>query len=138
LTWTSYVAAPTELNWLLPFGWTIGAVLCTIATFARGKWTWSWKETLCAICAGIAAYFWLTISAFAGVIAGTFAITLAGIPLAMDMFNAPIRGTFPVWMLTVLSCAFMLIGSDSTVIGVFLPSTSIMFNVMLAGFVLKK
>ena len=138
LTWATYAAAPDKLFWLLPFGWTIGAVACMIATAIRGKWDWRWGETLCAICAGVAAYYWLTISDFAGVVAGTIALTIAGIPMAEDMFFAPIRETFPVWMLTVLACAFSVMGSDGTILGVLIPGSSIVFNLVLCAFVVRK
>jgi hypothetical protein len=138
LTWTSYSAAPSELGWFLPFGWTVGAALCTFVTFFRGVWIWGLRETICALAVSVAVYFWLTISAFAGVISGTIALTVAGIPAAVDMFRVPIRGTFPVWIATAIACIFTLLGSDGTLVGVFLPAGSLIYNLIVAGFVLRK
>jgi len=134
---TSFIAAPSQLGWLMPAGWVLGALLCTVATFVRGRWTWGYGESLCAVSASVAAYYWLTTGAVAGVVAGTIAMTVAGIPLLVEMTQKPVRGTFIVWLVTVLACSFMLLGSDMTLVGMFLPVGSFLYNAALALLVLR-
>jgi len=121
----------------LPLGWTVGASLVTISLFRDGKWEWKWQETLSAVCALIATIVWRTQGAEIGVLAGTLAMTCAGIPLLIDMVKKPIGSTFHVWFLTCVACVFTLLGSDWSLTAIFLPVGSIIYNGTLAVLVLR-
>jgi hypothetical protein len=120
----------------LPLGWTIGASLITISLLKRGQWVWQRTETLSAICAFIAAIVWLTQGAVLGIVAGTLAMNLAGIPMLIEMMVKPIRATFHVWFVTCIACVLTLIASDLTFAGTFLPIMSLIYNGALSIIVL--
>ncbi|MFA6227498.1 MAG: hypothetical protein WC631_03430 [Candidatus Paceibacterota bacterium] len=103
----------------------------------RGKWSWSYKETVCAVATVIAAYFWQTQGASVGVLAGVVAMTVAGTPLYIDMIREPIRGTFYVWAVTALACVLTLLASDWSFIGTILAWGGLVFNGSLALIVLR-
>lgn len=121
----------------LPLSYMIGAGTVAIAMFARGKWVWSYRETLCAVATVMAAYYWQTHGAAAGVFAGVIALTAAGIPVFLDMLRNPVRATFPLWALTAVGCIFTLLGSDWTVTGTVLAWGGLTFNGFLALYVLR-
>jgi hypothetical protein len=120
----------------LPLGYTIGAFMVTVALFVRGTWQWSSKETWCAIGAGITAFLWLTLGALAGILAGITAMTLAGMPLWIDMYRNPVRATWPLWTITVVACLLTLLGSDWSLSGIALALGGILFNGSIAYLVL--
>jgi len=138
LTGASYFTAPTELLWILPAAWTLGALVVTIACVFRGKFSWGWRETLCAVLAGVAAYFWQTVNAEAGVVAGAIAITIAGIPLFTDMWKCPNRGLLLPALVTCVACVLFIVSTYGSFVGVFLPATSFVYNAILAVFLLRK
>lgn len=122
----------------LPGAWTLGASAVTMALFVRGKWSWSYKETICAIGAGVCAVVWLKFGALLGLVAGIAAMNTAGIPNFIDLWRNPIRGTWPVWGFTVLACLFTLLGSDWSFGGVILAASSIAYNGSIMLIVLFK
>jgi hypothetical protein len=122
----------------LPLGWTIGASLITISLLRRGQWIWQRTETLSAICAVLATLAWLTQGAVVSIVAGTMAMTFAGIPLLLDMVKTPIRATFPVWFFTCVACVCTLLASDWTLAGTFLPWSSLAYNGTLSLLALRK
>jgi hypothetical protein len=138
LTGASYFSAPTELRWILPSGWTLGALAVALACVIRGEFSWTWRETLCAVSAGVAAYFWMSMNAEAGVIAGAIAITLAGVPLLVDMSKTPNRGLLPVPIVTCVACTLFIISAHGSFVGVFLPAASLVYNAALIGLLLRK
>ncbi len=81
---------------------------------------------------------WIMNGAFAGIVAGTFALTFAGIPLMLDLWKEPIRETFPLWFVTSIACAFTLAGSDWTLAAIFLPLSSLIWNGILSAIVLRR
>ncbi len=121
----------------LPLGWTVGASLVTISLLRNGQRNWQKTETLSAICAVLATLAWLTQGAVVGIVAGTLAMTFAGIPLLVDMVRTPIRATFPVWFFTCVACVCTLLGSDWTLAGTFLPWGSLLYNGTLSMLVLR-
>jgi hypothetical protein len=157
--WTRKVPASTPASWLmwtimdalllvttlanhkpgwLPGAWTLGAGSVTAALIVRGKWLWSYKETISAIGAAIATYIWLSYGAMLGLIAGIVAMNTAGIPNFIDLWKNPIRGTWPVWGFTVLACFCTLLGSDWSLNGTILALTSAFFNGLILCVVLFK
>lgn len=138
LTGASYFAAPTKLQWILPAAWTFGAVAVMIACIVRGKFTWGWNETLCAVLASVAAYFWLTVNAEAGVVAGAIAMTIAGIPLFVDMWKCPNRGLLPPALVTCVACVLLFVSAYGSFSGVFLPIVSFSYNAVLIVILLRK
>jgi hypothetical protein len=157
--WTLKVPASTPASWMmwtildslllattlanhqpgwLPGAWTMGAGSATIALFVRGKWVWSYKETICAIGAAVCAYVWLKYGALLGLLAGIAAMNTAGIPNFIDLWKNPIRGTWPVWGFTVVACFCTLLGSDWSFGGIILAVTSMVFNGMILAVVLFK
>jgi hypothetical protein len=137
LTGASYFAAPAELRWILPAAWTLGAFVVMIACVIRGEFSWGLRETFCAALAGVAAYFWMTINAEAGVVAGAVAITVAGIPLFTDMWKCPNRGLLPPALVTCVACTLFIVSAYGS-FGVFLPAVSFAYNAILAVFLLRK
>lgn len=123
---------------LLTGAWTIGATMVTIALFVRGKWSWSYKETICAIGVAITACVWLNYGALVGLLAGIAAMNTAGLPIAIDLWRNPVRGTWPVWGFTTIACLCTLLGSDWSFAGIILPCTSMFFNGLLTWVVLFK
>ena len=129
--------ANNQPGWL-PGAWTVGATSVMVALLVRGKWVWSYKETLSAIGAAACAYVWLKYGALVGLLAGIAAMNAAGVPNFIDLWRKPIRGTWPVWGFTVVACFCTLLGSDWSFKGVILPVTSIFFNSILLLVVLFK
>ncbi len=121
----------------LPLGWTIGASLITISLLRDGKWVWRKTETLSALCALVATVIWLTQGAIAGIVAGTFALNIAGIPILLDMINKPIPETFHVWFITCIACVITLFGADLTFVEIFLPMMSLLYNATMALIVIS-
>jgi hypothetical protein len=121
----------------LPLSYVIGAGLIAIAMFVRGKWSWTYRETLCAIATAVATYYWLALGPDAGVFAGVVALTAAGVPVFLDMLRNPVRKTFPLWAITALGCICTLLGSDWTVTGTVLAWGGLLFNGFLAFYVLR-
>jgi hypothetical protein len=122
----------------LPGAWVIGSASVTFALFVRGKWSWSYKETICASCAAIATGVWLHYGAFTGLIAGIFAMNIAGVPNFIDMCRKPVRESWPVWFFTAVACLFTLLGSDWSFEGSTLAATGMIVNGALAVIVLSK
>lgn len=122
----------------LPLAYMIGALSVTIAMHFRGKWSIGGKEVLCAICAGVTTYFWITRGASAGAVAGVIALTAAGVPIWIDMFINPVRSSWPVWAYTTLACVFTLLGSDWSFEQSLLAWGGIAFNGSLTLIVLFK
>lgn len=122
----------------LPGAWTAGATLVTIALFVRGKWAWSWKETLSAICATVAMSVWYKSNNEIGLYAAIIAMNSAGVPNLIDMWKNPIRESWPVWFLTVVACLFTIAGSDWTFNGMILPICSTIYNGTVTLIVLFK
>lgn len=112
----------------LPGGWTLGALCVTVVMFIRGKWQWSYKETICAIGALVSMYAWYRWNALAGLIAATVAMNCAGAPIWIDMWRFPIRSSWPVWFFTAVASAMTLLGSDETVSGSLLSVSAIVYN----------
>ncbi|MFA6445797.1 MAG: hypothetical protein WCW14_00915 [Candidatus Paceibacterota bacterium] len=121
----------------LPLSYTAGATFVTIALLVRSTWVWSYKETICAIGAGVSMYVWQKWGAGMGILAGCASMTIAGIPLILDMIRDPIRKTFYVYALVVLACTCTLLGSDWTLSGTALAWGGIAFNGTLALVVLR-
>lgn len=144
MMWTvldSLLLATTLANhqpgWL-PGAWTLGAGSATIALFIRGKWSWSYKETICAIGSAICACVWLKYGALLGLLAGITAMNTAGIPNLIDLWRNPIRGTWPVWGFTVVACFCTLLGSDWSFGGIILSLNSMTYNGIILAVVLFK
>ncbi len=121
----------------LPLGWSLGAGLVVFTIFKKGSWMWSYKETICTISTGLAVYFWLSLGAAAGVIAGAIAIFISGIPIFIDMIRTPYRKTLPVWAFTALACVFTLLGSDGTLVGTIVGWESLVNNIVMSLVVLR-
>ncbi len=155
--WNRKVPASTPASWLmwtildslllvttlanakpgwLPGAWTLGAGSVTVALIARGKWLWSYKETISAMGAAIATYIWFSYGAMLGLVAGIVAMNTAGIPNFIDQWRNPIRGTWPVWGFTIVACFCTLLGSDWSFSGVILAVSSMFFNSILLCIVL--
>lgn len=121
----------------LPLGWTFGASLITISLLRKGQWVWQRTEILSALCAIGATVAWLTRGAVVGIVAGTLAMTFAGMPLLVAMAKTPIRATFHVWFVTCVACVCTLLGSDWSLAGTFLPWGSLLYNGTLSVLVLR-
>jgi len=123
----------------LPLGWTIGSGLIVITHFWRGKLKWSKRETLSAFLAAVATMVWLRYGPEEGIVAGTFALTFAGIPMLADMVSNPLRSTFPIWFTTCVACLFTLYAANwSFSVGTFLPWCSLGYNAIMATLVLRR
>ena len=157
--WTRRVPPSTPASWLmwaildmlllattlanhqpgwLPGAWTLGACSAAFALFVRGRWVWSYKETISAIGAAICAYVWLAHGALLGLLAGIAAMNIAGVPNMIDLWRNPIRGTWPVWGFTLVACFCTLLVSDWSFSGIILAVTSMFFNGILLAVVLFK
>jgi len=121
----------------LALSYVIGAAVVTVVLFFVGKWTWTFRDTFCAVCMTIATIIWQTTSAEYGVFAEVAAMVISGIPILLDMLRAPVRKTFPVWSGTVCACVLTLFGSDGTLAGSVLPWGSLLYNGTLALLVLR-
>lgn len=158
-TWTKKIPAQNPASWFmwtvidglllgsmlmaglspwLPLAYTIGALSVTVAMHFRGKWSIGGKEVLCAICAGITTYFWISRGATAGAMAGVIAMAAAGVPIWIDLFRNPVRSSWPVWAYTMLACFFTLFGSDWSLEQSLLAWSGIVFNGSLTLIVLFK
>ena len=121
----------------LPLSYTVGAASVTGTLWVRGTWNWSRDETICAIGAGLSLLVWQMWSASFGILFGCIALTVAGRPIFLEMLQKPIRGTWPVWILTVIAGVFTLLGSDWSFSGTILAWGGIIFNGTLAYLVLR-
>ncbi len=122
----------------LPGAWVLGSTSVAIALFVRGKWIWSYKETICAIGAIISAYIWFRYGALIGLMGSITAMNIAGIPNFIDLWRNPIKDTWPVWGFSALSCLLTLIGSDWSLGGIINAVNGIFFNTILLIIVLFK
>jgi hypothetical protein len=122
----------------LALGYTVGALAVTIACYARGKWIWSYKETVCAVGGIITAYIWMTWNAEIAIFSGVCAMTITGIPISVDLWHNPIRETWKVWTITVVACVFTLFGSDWSLSGTILAWAGIAYNGGMALIVLLR
>ncbi|MBI5134190.1 MAG: hypothetical protein HZA81_02275 [Candidatus Taylorbacteria bacterium] len=113
---------------LLPLGWTVGAFLVFLTLRIRGKWEWTKEDTIAASAAAIAALVSLSFGGRIGLIASIAAMTSAGIPVLLQNLKNPVRATFPLWFVTVLSCIFTLLASDRSFDGTVLAWSSLTFN----------
>jgi len=118
--------------------YTVGALVVTLALLARAPREWSYKETICAAGTALTALVWFKWNASAAVFAGVLAMTIAGIPIWIDLWGNPIRSTWPLWFFTVVACIFSILGSDGTWTGNILAIGGIIFNGSLALIVLLK
>lgn len=143
LMWTLIDGVILTTTWLsdkpiwLPLSYTLGAIAVTAALLARGKWRWSYRETICAIGATAATAVWLLWGSDMGVLAGVAALTIAGTPLLLDMIREPLPETWPVYALTVTACMCTLLASDWTLTGTALAWGGIAFNGLLTMIVLR-
>lgn len=122
----------------LPLGWVLGAASVSLALLARGKWQWTRNETVDAIAAAIAAIVSITCSGVVSLVASVIAMTTAGIPILVENWKQPVRQTFPLWFVTVISCVITLLGSDWSFAGTFLPWCSLAYNGLMSIVVLRK
>lgn len=120
-----------------PLSYVAGASVTTLSLLIRGTWHWSGKETFCAGGAATAAFLWVLQGPAAGVYAGVTALTLAGMPMLVEMWKCPIRETFSLWILLSLACVFTLLGSDGSLVTTALPWSSVAFNMPVALFSLR-
>jgi hypothetical protein len=131
----STIAAKKPI-WLI-LSYVIGAIIVTTALFCRGTWTWSWKESLCAVFALVATYLWQNLGATVGILSGILAMTAAGIPLFLEMVFDPVKETWSMWAWTALACVFTLIGSDGTFEASGLAWSGVVFNALMIPIVLR-
>ncbi|MEI6058108.1 MAG: hypothetical protein WCQ60_04020 [bacterium] len=122
----------------LALGYTVGAFAVTTAAIVRGKWLWSYKETICAISAAIAMYISFKWGARCGVFASVIAMNVAGLPMMVDQWHNPIRESAPVWVITVLACIFTLLGSEISWTSMILAGAGVVYNGSMAAIVLLK
>lgn len=112
----------------LPLSYVVGSASVTIALFMRGRWQWSYKETICAVAAAIATVVWILKGPEDGLVACVIALTAAGVPILLDMFKEPDLKTLAIWTLTSAGCIFTLLGSDWTLTGSILGWGGLAFN----------
>jgi hypothetical protein len=122
----------------LPLGFTLGAFAVTVSLFIRGRWQWSWRDSLCAVCAAVAAWVWVTQVGVYGVVAGVAAMYLASIPLVVDLFRKPVPEMRTMFAVTAVGSLCTLLGSDWTLAGALFPTTSITFNAAMALLVSRR
>ncbi len=132
---TTYLA---HKDIVLPLSYVIGSLPMTVANGVRGKWAWTWKETLSITVTIVATFVWLTNGAEWGVYAGVVALCAGGFPVFHDMIGKPDRESFPIWATTAFACICSLIGSDGTYTGMVLATGSLIFNGSLSVIVLRK
>ncbi len=122
----------------LPLGFTVGALLVTVAQWRHGTWKWTGRETLAAICAAIAITISLLNRGPVALLASVLAMTSAGLPITMDNLRSPVRETFGLWFSTVLGCTMTYYGSDQTENSWILPLLSGVYNGFMAILVLRR
>jgi hypothetical protein len=122
----------------LALSYVVGATIVTVVLFFVGKWTWTFRDTFCAVCMTIATIVWQTTSAEYGVFAEVSAMVISGIPILLNMLRAPARKTFLVWFGTACACVLTLFGSDGTLAGIVLPWGSLIYNGFMALVVLRR
>ena len=119
----------TGKSCLLALSYTVGALIVLITHLMYGKWKWTKNETRSAIGATIASVIWQTISPDYGVIAGTLALTIAGLPLLFELKKDPSIHVVPMFAYTTLACALTLIASwPFTIGGSFLAAGGMAYN----------
>ena len=122
----------------LILSYTIGSLIVLIVHCNRGKWMWTHIETLSAVGVAVTAVLWQTLSPELGVIAGVSAMTIAGIPMTIHLWEHPDRGAFWMFTNTLIACTLTLIGTwPWSIGGSLLPGGVIFFNGLLAWIVLR-
>jgi hypothetical protein len=122
----------------LPLGFAVGATVVSLFLFIRGRWQWSKRDSFCALCAALAAAVWVTQPGVYGVVAGVLAMYAASMPIAIDLVRAPIREMRTMFAVTALGSFISLVGSDGTLAGFLFPTTSVIFNSLMAGIVSRR
>jgi len=122
----------------LPFGWVVGATVTSIALGIRGTWHWTRRETFSLACATIAATVSVLMSGRGGLVASVIAMIAAGMPILIDNLTRPVKATFMLWLVTVISCVISLLGSDWSFDGTVLQWSSLTYNVLMAAIVIRK
>lgn len=122
----------------LPLGFLVGATLVTGAQFARGKWIWTQRETLAAVCAAVAFAFTFVTTGAVALFASVVAMTSAGIPILIDNVRTPVRETFGLWFATVVGCVMTYYGFERTEHSWILPLCSGTYNGIMSILVLRR
>jgi hypothetical protein len=123
----------------LPLAYAAGCGPVMVVNFFRGKLVWSWwREGLALGAASVATYIWLSSGADWGIISGAAAMTIAGIPLYVNLAKKPDRSSFWMWFLTAFACVCTAIGSDWSVTGLALAVGSFAYNSTLSVVVLRR
>ncbi|MBX4197862.1 hypothetical protein KW782_00840 [Candidatus Parcubacteria bacterium] len=127
----SMFAAGNKDIWLSA-GFTLGSVFISIILLSKGKWSWGYVETICAVGAAVAMLLRYYSAPKGAVIACIIAMWLASIPLLCDLWKQPDPTTWWVWAIITIAAVVTLITAKAwTIQDRAFPVSSIIFNTLL-------
>ena len=117
----------------LALSYVAGASFVFIVHIKKGKWVWTYVETISAGGTAVSTILWFTLSPEAGVIAGIVAMTAAGMPMLLSFAKAPDRQAFWLFANVTIACAMTLIATwPWTIGGSLLSGGGLLYNGLVA------
>jgi hypothetical protein len=90
LAWiTSFTMLNQKANPAVPMIYGVGATATTIVLLYKGRYGWSWLDTLIAVLVVLCVVFWLTKGARWALVLSVVAAVIAGIPFVVMTWKSP-------------------------------------------------
>ena len=120
--------------YMLPLGYTVGALMVTAAHFKRGQWIWTWKEGLSLGVMLASTVVWLAnIESVWGVYASIGAMLAAGAPMYYSLWNKPDKDIRWMLIATAIAGTISILGADFEVFSTYAVGLSgLLYNGSLA------
>jgi hypothetical protein len=97
----------------LQTGWVVAAFLVLLSVlFNQSPWHWGWTESTSLFLCAVAVLLWLTKTARVALWAYIAAMWISFVPLMVDYWHVPQVDTLWLWLATIASCLFSILGSE--------------------------
>lgn len=118
--------------YLLALGFTIGAGSVFLVHLKKGTWKWTGVETFSVAAATTAFLAGQVFGGNFGIVIGTTAMVLAGMPALLDLHKRPERTALPVFAYSSVAGFLTLLGTLPWSLGASLfPTTSFIWNALV-------
>ncbi len=123
----------------MQLGWALAAGCIFAAVILNGdQIVWGWTETVSVLLCGVAVMLWVTKSALTAQWAYMAALYISFVPLMADYWEKPQPDTLWLWLLTIASCLFAVLGAkERDFANTFVPWGAIGLNIVVVALCLR-
>ncbi|MDD3531041.1 MAG: hypothetical protein PHV99_00375 [Candidatus Pacebacteria bacterium] len=122
----------------LQIGWAMAAFLIFVVVATSDQPSvWRWTEYSSTALVVVAIVLWITLDALRAQWAYMTAMWISFVPLMKDYWSEPQPGTLWLWLLTIVSCLFVVLGAEKRdFANIFVAVGAGLLNVVITAIIL--